>query len=309
MATTTTTTTGPGPEPAPPLRSELVEGVRTTSNARWGAIIGGAFMAVASWIVLHLLGLGVGLTVIDPNQTSSLRAIGLGTGIWSLIAPIIAVFIGGLVVSRLAPTPSRLTRVIHGGLVWAVTTLATITLLVALASSLVRGAVSTGGQVVSTAAGAVGGVAGAVDRDALSSLGIKSDDLLAPINQRLRAEGKSEVTAQQLEAALKDTLRTAVRTGNLDRQTLVNALATNTPLTPRDADQIANSVEARWQQVQQRGSELANRASTAALEAAQATGKALLGLAIALILGLVAAAGGSLLTGNIDRRRPRPASE
>jgi hypothetical protein len=303
--TTTSITSDPGPEPVPPLRSQLVDGTRLTSNARWGAIFGGVVMAAGIWIVLHLFGMGVGLTAIDPNETSSLRAIGIGTGIWSVIAPIIALFVGGLVVSRLAPTPNRLNRMIHGGLVWSVATLVAITMLVMLASSLVRGAVAAGGQV----AGAVSGAAGTVDRGMLSSLGINSNDLLGPINQRLRADGKPEVTAAQLEAAVKDTLRTAVRTGNIDRQSLVTALASNTALTARDADEIATAIEARWQEVRQRGSELAGRASTAALQAAEATGKALLGLSIALLLGLAAALGGSLLTGKVDRRRVRPASD
>ena len=130
---TTTTTTEPAADPAPPLRSQLVDEIRTTSNVRWGAILGGVFMAAAIWIVHYLFGLGAGLTAIDPNETSSLRAIGLGAGIWSVIAPIIALFIGGLVVSRLAPTPSRLNRVLHGGLVWAVATLVAITMLLMLA--------------------------------------------------------------------------------------------------------------------------------------------------------------------------------
>jgi hypothetical protein len=90
---------------------------------------------------------------------------------------------------------------------------------------------------------------------------------------------------------------------------MVTALANNTALTQRDAAEIAATIESRWQGVRQRGSELANQASTAALQAAEATGKALVGLAIALVLGLAAAVIGSLLTGKVDRRRVRPASE
>jgi hypothetical protein len=306
-----TTDTDTGPDLVPPLRSQLLDGTRTTSNARWGAIFGGVFMAAAIWIVLHLFGMGVGLTAIEPNGTSSWRAIGIGTGIWSLISPIIALFVGGLVVSRLAPNPNRLNRAIHGGLVWAVATLTAIAMLFMLASSIVRGAVGTGGQVASTVAGAVAGTAGAIDRDTLSSLGslgIDSNDLLAPLNQRLRAEGKPEVTAAQLEAATKDVLRTAVRTGHIDRQVLVTALASNTALTARDVDEIATAIEARWQGVRQHGADLASRASTAALEAAEATGTAILGLSIALVLGLAASVGGALLTGKVDRRRVQPAS-
>ena len=307
--TTISTTPPTGPDLVPPLRSQLIDGVRTTSNARWGAIFGGVFVAAAIWIVLHLFGMGVGLTAIEPDKTNSLRSIGIGTGIWSVIAPIIGLFVGGLVVSRLAPNPNRLNRAIHAAIVWSVATLAALTMLFMVASSLVSGAVAAGGQVAGTVAGAVGGAAGAVDRDMLSSLGIDSNDLLGPINQRLRADGKPEVTAAQIEAAAKDALGTAVRTGSIDRQALVAALANNTALTPRDADQIATTIESRWQAVRQRGSELANRASTAVLQAAETTGKALIGLSIALVLGLAAAVGGSLLTGKVDRRRVRPASE
>ena len=286
----------------PPLRSQL-ETTRASSNARWGAILGGVVMASALWVALHLFGMGVGLTAIDPNGDNSLRGIGIGTGIWSILAPMIALFVGGLVVSRLAPSPSRLTRVIHGGLVWAVAALASVAMLFMIASSLVRGAVATGGKVAGAVAGVVEGGAGTVDGGTLSSLGIDSQELLGPINQRLRADGKPEVTAAQLEAAAKDALGTAVRTGNMDRPMLVKALAANTALSPGDANEIATAIESRWQDVRARAGEMKDRAETAALQAAETTGKALLGLSIALFLGLAAAVGGALLTGHHDRRR------
>lgn len=115
-----------------------------------------------------------------------------------------------------------------------------------------------------------------------------------------------EKLCAQLEAAAKDALGTAVRTGNVDRQMLVEALASNTALTARDAEQIAVAIESRLKTVRARATEVAERAKTAALEAAEATGKALMGLSIALLLGLGAAIGGSLLTGQDDRRRRGP---
>lgn len=263
-------------------------------------------MAAALWVVLHLFGMGVGLTAIDPDGSSSLKSIGIGTGIWSVVAPMIALFVGGLVVSRLAPNPSRLNRVIHGGLVWAVATLASVVMLALIASSLVRGAVSTGGKVAGAVAGVVGDAAGAADGNTLSSLGIDSKELLGPINQRLRADGKPEVTAPQLEAAAKTALGNAVRTGKVDRPMLVKALAENTALTTADANEIATAVEARSQRAGQQAGELAERAKTATLQAAEATGKALMGLSIALFLALGAAVGGALLTGHHDRRRTTP---
>ncbi len=288
----------------PPLRSQL-DTSRTTSNTRWGAIAAGVVMSVSLWIVLHLFGMGVGLTSIDPGGDNSLKALGIGTGIVSLIAPVVAMFLGGLTVARLAPTPNRVNRMLHGALVWAVATLAAMTMLALVISSLVRGAASVGSDAAGAVAGAVKGVAGAADGDTLQSLGIDSDELLAPINQRLRADGKPAVTAPQLEATIKDSLRSAVRDGKLDRPLLVQSLARNTALTPRDADDVAMSIETRWERVKQRGSELANQAQTAALQTAETTGKAFIGLSLALLLGVAAAVGGAALTGHHDRRQPR----
>ena len=297
----------PMSESLPPLRSQLTSDVRAVgSNARWSAVLGGVVMAAALWVVLHLFGVGVGLTAIEPDGTSSLRAIGIGTGIWSVIAPIIALFVGGLVVSRLAPNPSRVNRMIQGGLVWAVATLATILMLFLVASSVVRGAASTGGKVVGAVAGVVSDTATSVDGDTLSALGIDSKDLLGPINQRLRADGKPEVTATQLEAAAKDALGTAVRTGSFDREMLVRSLASNTALSTDDANEIATAIESRWQGVRERAPALAQQAETAALQAAETTGKALMLLSIAMFLALAAAVGGALLTGSHDRRRVVP---
>ena len=140
----------------------------------------------------------------------------------------------------------------------------------------------------------------------MKGLGVDADDLLAPVNQRLRAEGKPAVTASTLEAAARDALNTAVRTGTFDRAVVVDALARNTALTPRDANDVAAAVEARWQSLKDRANAFAERARRAGLQALDTTGKALLGLAIALLLGLGAAMGGSLLTGERDRRADRP---
>lgn len=265
----------------------------------------GVFVTASLWLVLNVFGMGVGLTSIDPEDTSSLRGLGTGAGIWSMIAPILAMFAGGLVVSRLAPTPNRVNRAIHGALVWSVSSLVALAMIFLVASNIVRGVASTGVKVTSAAADVAKTAADAVDGGTLKSLGVDSDDLLGPINQRLRSEGKPEVTRTQLETAAKDALGSAVRTGHLDRQMLVSALARNTALTPVEVDGIASAIESRWNEVKQRAAEFADRARKAGLQAAEATGKALMGLSLALLLGLVASVGGSLLTGQHDRRRMR----
>jgi hypothetical protein len=291
-------------DPAAPLRSQL-DLPRAPSNARWGAVVAGVFVTASVWLVLSLFGIGIGLTSIDPRDTSSLRGLGIGVGIWSLIAPILAMFVGGLIVSRLSPTPNRVNRAIHGVLVWSVSSLVALAMMLLVTSNIVQGVASMGTKVASAAADVAKTATDAIDVGTLKSLGVDSDDLLSPINQRLRGDGKPEVTGAQLETAAKEALSSAVRTGRVDRQMLVGALARNTALTPADVDSIASAIESRWNEVKQRAAELEDRARKAGLQAAETTGKAFMGLSLALMLGLLASVGGSLLTGQHDRRRVR----
>ena len=119
--------------------------------------------------------------------------------------------------------------------------------------------------------------------------------MLAPINERLQREGKPPITAEQLQAATRDTIQDAVRQGRMDRTLLVNSLAQNTALSQADAQDVAARIEAQWDQARARGGELVDRAQTGALKAADVTGKAFWGVFAALLLGMIAAVGGSLV--------------
>jgi len=122
----------------PPLRSQL-EVVRIGSNARWGAVLAGVCVSASLWLVLHLLGTGVGMIAIDPEDASSARRAGIGVGVWSAIAPVLAMFVGGIVVSRLAPTPNRFNRMLQGGLMWSATSLLGALAIFAIAMAMADG--------------------------------------------------------------------------------------------------------------------------------------------------------------------------
>ncbi len=248
----------------------------------WGAVIAGSLVSLGIWILLHTLGLGIGLTAIDPDHPESLRGVGIGTGIWSLVEPLVALFIGGLVGGMLTGALTRTSALIHGGVVWALTTMVAFLALVAVVSAIAG--------MATRAVGATGHmVAGSgIDMTTLESLGLSGDDLVAPINERLAAEGKPQVTAGQLEAASQDALRTSVREGRMDREVLVESLAANTNLSRRDAEDVATRIEDRWNQG-------AVAASHGALQAAETTGKVLLLTFFVMLLGLAAALGGAVL--------------
>jgi hypothetical protein len=88
---------------------------------RWSAVFAGAAISVALWVLLQILGMGIGLATIDIDNAGSLRSVGIGTTVWTLAAPVIAMFIGGLIAGRLCTTYSRSVAAYHGFVVWALT--------------------------------------------------------------------------------------------------------------------------------------------------------------------------------------------
>lgn len=276
-------------EPEPPS-------IRALTSERpwrfsWGAGFAGGVISLGLWMLLHVLGLGAGLTAINPDDIGSLRGAGMTTGIWSLIVPLIAMFLGGIAAAKVAGPITRTGAAIHGAALWSLATMASTLILVSLVSSLVGGAARVGGEALNAA----GRTLGAAPTNLLDQAGISTDDLLAPVNERLRASGKPPVTSEQLGAFTRDAFRTAVREGRVDRDMLTASLARNTALSEPEARDIAVTLEQRYEQQSSALRREAEQAGTAALQAAETTGKGLLGLFFAMLLGLVAAVGGTLL--------------
>lgn len=255
----------------------------------WAAIFAGALVAVGVWLLLHLLGMSIGLIAVDPNDASSLRGVGIGTGVWSMIAPILALFAGGYATGQLAGPLRRMTGAIHGAVMWSLATVASLPLVWTMVASLVGGTFVAGTEVASATAG------GAMD--------LMGQAIMTPINDRLRAAGKPPLTADQVKAAAQDALRKAVRTGEFDREILINALAQNTGLSRSEVSETAALLEQRYQQRMDRLGEIAQKAQQRALEVAEGSGKALLGLFFSLVFGLAAAVGGAMLGVRREQRR------
>jgi hypothetical protein len=66
----------------------------------------------------------LGLSVIDAESPHSLRTSGIFTGLWGVIAPLIALFIGGAVASRGAGVVTRAGGALHGLVMWGLTMVA-----------------------------------------------------------------------------------------------------------------------------------------------------------------------------------------
>jgi hypothetical protein len=99
----------------------------TTPNARdllavrsrisWGAIAAGAMVALATYVVLTLLGLAVGIEVAVRGSDVSL---GAPAAIYTLVTLLVAMFFGGWATSRLAVGESKLESVLYGIILWGV---------------------------------------------------------------------------------------------------------------------------------------------------------------------------------------------
>jgi hypothetical protein len=131
-------------------------------RVRWGGVTSGWIMALGTLLLLTTLGLAIGITAIgDPRTADSPTAsgLGMGAGLWGAISLLIALFLGGLVSTRVTDRPDHGGAVFHGALVWTLTSLMLVWLLgqgVSLGLSGLFGALSgltrTAATVVTTTA-------------------------------------------------------------------------------------------------------------------------------------------------------------
>src|SRR5579859_1996018 len=107
---------------------ELVSGRRRIS---WGAIFAGVVVVFAVQLLLGLLGLGIGLSLVNPSEANAPDAgnFGIGAGIWWGVSYLLALIAGGYVAARLAGRLIGWDGALHGILIWAFTLLVTFYLL------------------------------------------------------------------------------------------------------------------------------------------------------------------------------------
>jgi hypothetical protein len=126
-----------------PITRELVTD-RRAPTLRWTAVFAGATVSVALWLLLQMLGMGVGMAAIDLDDAGSLRSVGIGTTVWTLIAPLIALFVGGYVAGELAATREQRIGATTGFITWAVAaivgTIVTASVIGMLTSNVMSGA-------------------------------------------------------------------------------------------------------------------------------------------------------------------------
>jgi len=249
----------------------------------WGGIWGGVLIAVGLLVLLTALGAAVGVSAVQPGQTEA-STIGIGAGIWAAVSLLLALFLGGLVSTRIGAITDGTTGFVEGALVWIVSILlmgyfasSGIGALAGGAFKMVGGATQAIGSVVQSQGGGNVDMSGSVDQ----------------ITQRLRDPSTAQQIAsatgmqqQEVQASLNDTAQRVEQNRNNPTQAAAEAKQGMTQLMQKAKDSGA---------LQQKAEE----AKPAATKAAWITFGA-------LVLSLVTAVIGAM----IGRREPavRPAA-
>ncbi len=172
----------------------------------WGAIFAGAVIALVVQVILNMVGLGIGLSTVDPagNGTPTAGSLSSSAGIWFVVSGILASAAGGWLAGRLAGKPALLTGGLHGLVSWAVSTLVVVYLLSSAVGGVASGAFSA---VTSTLGGTGSFVGGSVKTAAQAA----APSLPGMDNPFSNIEGQVRANTSNDPQALKDAAVTAVR--------------------------------------------------------------------------------------------------
>ncbi|MCJ2119545.1 PhnA-like protein, partial [Methylobacterium sp. J-001] len=109
------------------------EDMRTLAlhSISWGAVIAGAVIVLVAQVILNMVGLGIGLSTVDPagNGTPTASSLSSGAGIWFVISGVLASAAGGWLAGRLSGKPANTTTAYPGLIAWAVSALVVVYLL------------------------------------------------------------------------------------------------------------------------------------------------------------------------------------
>lgn len=181
---------------------------------RWGSIIAGLFAALATLVVLSVLGLAIGLSNYNPGDP--LRNFGIGAGIWGAVSTLIAFFIGGWLAAGTVATRGRGNGMLNGAMVWIVT----IPLLLYVAGNSLGSILSTASSTVAGAAGPAAAAAATQPQAQATGQGLANaaqatatvvaGQLASPSNQQAIANAGSSTAWGTLTALLVGLIAAAL---------------------------------------------------------------------------------------------------
>lgn len=301
----------------------------------WAAVFAGVAVALATQLLLSLLGIGIGASTIHPTSPdgASAQSVGTGSALWFAIASIISLFTGGWVAGRLAGIPHRADGVLHGIITWSLVTLVTIYLLTTTLASVISGATGAVGTLFNAAGAGIAAVAPGAEKaaeHAAAENGITLDTLTAKYQHLLNETGNPRLNSTSLKVHEKHDAMLALNnaeqntlspqetkqhnnellyrylhdteTDSLasDRRALINVVAAEKYITKKQAAKIVDEWLAEAKKTKKQTDAVISRTQQQVKAAgdttAAAVSKAALSGFLLFLLGAVAAAGGGLLS-------------
>jgi hypothetical protein len=179
----------------------------------WGGIFGGVLVAVGLLLLLSALGLAVGVSALQPGETE-VSTLGAGAGIWAGVSLLLALFVGGMVSTRIGAIFDGTTGFFEGALVWVVSVLlmlymagSGVGMLATGAFNLVGGAAQTLTSVMQPGAD----VSGSVDEILARLRDPKTSEQIASATGMHATEVQASLseTAQRVESSRDNPTRAA----------------------------------------------------------------------------------------------------
>lgn len=223
------------------------------SGVSWGAVIGGAFVAAAFYLILLALGAGLGLSALSPwtNVGVSASAVGTAAILWLILIEVIASALGGYLTGRLR-TKWALVHTdevyfrdtANGFLAWAVALVISVTFLASAAASMVGDAT----QLRSSAGN--GAVTSVIDPNAYFVDTLFRSDRPEAANDAAN-DAANRSTAVHTEAAR--IFANALRQNQIppaDQSYLARLVAARTGISQSEADKRVSDVLAQARQAE-----------------------------------------------------------
>lgn len=263
----------------------------------WGAIFAGVVVSMVIMLALGLLGMGIGLGVVNPTEQDPLAGVGIGAGIWFGLSTLIALFAGGWAAGKLAGYPRKMIGSLHGVVVWGLASLFSFYLMTTtfgMVLSGVGGVLGRGLSLVASGAQGAGPQLAQLAKEQLGDLGISPEGIKTEARQLMQQATGPQ--GEQLREALKRYLADPNQPGSAqDRQSAINALAANQNISRQEAaarvDRMTDAYYAAQKQLQQAQGAVAQTSENVmnAISAAAIWGF------VAMIIGAIAAALGGLV--------------
>lgn len=268
----------------------------------WRAIFAGTLTVLSILLILNLIGLWIGLGTIEPTEEANpMSGIGIGSIIWWVISNLIALFAGGFIAARAGVSFTDISGVLQGIMTWALYTILSAWLLTTVVGSIISGVGSAVGGVLSTTGETVGDRISTVIEEQAEEMDVTleeaKEEFYALLEDADREELQEEFNIEEIFSEPSNLLNNTFEA--VDRDALVNVLAERTDMTENEIQQAVDELLADYENLRSEAEEFLNEAEETAREQAEqvadAVSSASIYLAIALILGIIAAAFGGLV--------------